>query len=144
MEKAHFIKKIENFIISHGFPASGATIIATVSGGADSVALLLLLHERGIRITAAHCNFHLRGAESDRDETFVRQLCEGLGVPLHVQHFDTAGEAEQTGESIEMAARRLQAQPPQAELEKRVDFILNNDGTPDQLAQKVEALLKKL
>ena len=48
------------------------------------------------------------------------------------------------GISPEMAARRLQAQPPQAELEKRVDFILNNDGTPDQLAQKVEALLKKL
>ena len=81
--------------------------LVALSGGADSVALLLLLHERGIRITAAHCNFHLRGAESDRDETFVRQLCEGLGVPLHVQHFDTAGEAEHTGESIEMAARRL-------------------------------------
>ena len=48
------------------------------------------------------------------------------------------------GISPEMAARRLQAQPPQTELEKRVDFILNNDGTPDQLAQKVEALLKKL
>lgn len=48
------------------------------------------------------------------------------------------------GISPEMAARRLQAQPPQAELKKRVDFILNNDGTPDQLAQKVEALLKKL
>ena len=74
MEKAHFIKKIENFIISHGFPASGATIIATVSGGADSVALLHILLGLGYNVIAAHCNFHLRGEESNRDEAFVAEL----------------------------------------------------------------------
>lgn len=82
-------------------------MLIALSGGADSVALLLYLKEQGKAEAAAHCNFHLRGEESDRDEAFVRRLCQRLGVRLHVQHFDTTGEAQQTGESIEMAARRL-------------------------------------
>lgn len=82
-------------------------MLIALSGGADSVALLLYLKEQGQAEAAAHCNFHLRGEESDRDEQFVRQLCLKLGIKLHVRHFDTTGEAQQTGESIEMAARRL-------------------------------------
>ncbi len=82
------------------------TLVA-LSGGADSVALLLYLLENGQRPAAAHCNFHLRGEESYRDERFVRQLCEQRGVKLHVAHFATEDEAAAQGESIEMAARRL-------------------------------------
>lgn len=81
--------------------------LVALSGGADSVALLLHLLELGLDIAAAHCNFHLRGEESLRDERFVRQLCEEQGVRLHVAQFDTAAEAAATGESIEMCARRL-------------------------------------
>ncbi len=81
--------------------------LVALSGGADSVALLLHLQELGFEPAAAHCNFHLRGEESQRDERFVRQLCKERGVHLHVAQFDTAAEAAATGESIEMCARRL-------------------------------------
>ncbi len=78
-----------------------------LSGGADSVALLRLLLEVGARVVALHCNFHLRGEESDRDEHFVSALCQGLGVELHVRHFDTRAYASEKGISLEMAAREL-------------------------------------
>ena len=81
-------------------------MLIALSGGADSVALLLLMLEKGQAEAAAHCHFGLRGAESDRDEAFVRQLCQERGVRLHVRHFDTLAEAARTGESVEMVARR--------------------------------------
>ncbi len=84
----------------------GRTIVA-LSGGADSVALLRLLLEAGAQVVALHCNFHLRGEESDRDERFVSALCQGLGVELHVRHFDTKAYASEKGISLEMAAREL-------------------------------------
>ena len=82
-------------------------ILVTLSGGADSVALLRLLLAMGYTCEAAHCNFHLRGDESVRDEMFVRELCLQLEVPLHVQHFQTTEEAEKRHISIEMVAREL-------------------------------------
>lgn len=81
--------------------------IVALSGGADSVALLLLLKEQGFRIHAAHCNFHLRGEESDRDEAFCVELCGRLGIELHRVHFDTNTYADLHHVSIEMAAREL-------------------------------------
>ena len=78
-----------------------------LSGGADSVFLLLKLLKEGHEVTALHCNFHLRGEESDRDETFCRQLCERLGVKLKVRHFNTAEYAQKQHLSIETAAREL-------------------------------------
>ena len=81
--------------------------MVALSGGADSVALLLLLHDAGYRVEAAHCNFHLRGAESDRDEAFCSELCGRLGIALHRVHFDTEAYAELHKVSIEMAAREL-------------------------------------
>lgn len=82
-------------------------ILVALSGGADSVALLRLLLALGYACEAAHCNFHLRGAESDRDETFVRRLCKEFQIPLHIIHFETEREAEERHISIEMAAREL-------------------------------------
>ena len=61
----------------------------------------------GLRLRSCALNFHLRGAESDRDEAFVRQLCVKQQVPLHTVHFDTARTAEERHISIEMAAREL-------------------------------------
>lgn len=61
-------------------------VIIALSGGADSVALLCLLQTLGYNCEAAHCNFHLRGKESDRDEAFVCQLCAKRQVPLHIVH----------------------------------------------------------
>lgn len=82
-------------------------VLVALSGGADSVALLRVLLQAGYTCVAAHCNFHLRGEESCRDEAFVRDLCGRLQVPLHVTHFDTEGYASAHGVSIEMAAREL-------------------------------------
>ena len=81
--------------------------IVALSGGADSVCLLLKMLDEGRHVEAAHCNFHLRGAESDRDESFVVSLCSRLGVPLHRAHFDTREYASLHKVSIEMAARTL-------------------------------------
>ena len=75
----------------------GAEVCCAVSGGADSTAMLVcLLALRGelkITVRAAHYNHRLRGAESDRDEAFVRSLCERLGVPLTVSGGDVAARA---------------------------------------------------
>ena len=90
---------------------SGQTVVCAVSGGKDSVCmlhLLLSLQSRlQIRIEACHFNHRLRGAESDRDEAFVRRLCREWSVPLAVGSGDVRARAEQTGESIEEAARNL-------------------------------------
>lgn len=82
-------------------------LLVGLSGGADSVALLLMLLEDQRDVVAAHCNFSLRGKDSDDDEEFVRQLCFRYGVPLRVKRFSTREVARQRGISIEMAARDL-------------------------------------
>ena len=81
--------------------------LVAISGGADSVCLLLKMIDEGRSVEAVHCNFHLRGDESDRDETFVVSLCQRLGVPLHRVHFDTKEYAALHKVSIELAAREL-------------------------------------
>lgn len=81
--------------------------LVALSGGADSVALLCGLHSLGYQIEAVHCNFHLRGDESDRDERFCQALCKKLNVPFHIAHFDTLTYAQLHKISIEMAAREL-------------------------------------
>ena len=106
-----FVNQVRHFAHHHQlFTPRGKYIIA-LSGGADSVSLLLVLKhlesELGITLEAAHCNFHLRGDESLRDEEFCKQLCRRLHVPLHLVHFDTHAYADLHHVSIEMAARDL-------------------------------------
>ena len=99
--------KVGKYIEKNNLLKSNELYIVALSGGADSVALLLLMHEQSYRVHAAHCNFHLRGEESDRDEQFCVELCERLRIPLHRIHFDTKTYAEVHHVSIEMAAREL-------------------------------------
>ena len=99
--------KVRKYIEKHKLLDINKLYLVALSGGADSVALLLMLHEAGYRVHAAHCNFHLRGAESDRDEIFCVSLCKRLGIELHRVHFDTQTYAEVHKMSIEMAAREL-------------------------------------
>lgn len=82
-------------------------VLVALSGGADSVALLRVLLQARVHCHAAHCNFHLRGEESMRDERFVRALCQQLDVPLTVKDFDVDAWRQSHGGSVEMACREL-------------------------------------
>lgn len=88
-------------------PDRKSPVIVGLSGGADSVALVTILHRLGYTCIPAHCNFQLRAAESDRDEQFVRQLASILQLPLEVIQFTTEEYAATHKISIEMAAREL-------------------------------------
>ena len=81
--------------------------LIALSGGADSIALALMMKEQRLNVLALHCNFHLRGEESDRDEQFVRDFCHKHAIPLEVCHFDTLASAREHKTSIEMEARDL-------------------------------------
>jgi tRNA(Ile)-lysidine synthase len=82
-------------------------LLVAVSGGLDSVVLCDAVNQLGYTFSMAHCNFKLRGAESERDEAFVKQLAEQYKVPVHIRSFDTASFAAQNKCSIQEAARQL-------------------------------------
>lgn len=82
-------------------------ILLTVSGGVDSMVMMSLTAAAGYRFGVAHCNFQLRGAESDEDEVLVEREANRYGAEFFNKRFDTLGEMQRTGESMEMAARRL-------------------------------------
>jgi tRNA(Ile)-lysidine synthase len=84
--------------------------IVAISGGVDSVVLACLCKEAGLAVTLAHCNFQLRGAESDRDEAMVRQLATGWQLPLLVNRVDLAAFAALHKLSIQEAARQFRYQ----------------------------------
>ncbi len=99
--------KVATFINKNGLLTKEGLHLVALSGGADSVALLRILLSLGYHVEGVHCNFRLRGAESDRDEQFASDLCQQLQVPFHVIHFDTKTYASLHKVSIEMAAREL-------------------------------------
>ena len=106
------LESMEKLIQECGMLPEGSRVLCALSGGMDSVCLLHWLwaeRERlGIEVAAAHYNHGLRGAESDRDESFVRQLAEELGnIPLVVGHGDVAREAQASGRGVEETAREM-------------------------------------
>ncbi|MDR2086248.1 MAG: tRNA lysidine(34) synthetase TilS [Dysgonamonadaceae bacterium] len=101
------IKTVKNYIHSQRLLKPGNKIIVGLSGGADSAVLLSILHRLGYECLAAHCNFHLRGDESLRDEHCANQWADSLHIPFYTQNFDTYSIAKARGISIEMAARDL-------------------------------------
>ena len=101
------LKKVQEFIQSKQLLQPGERVLVGVSGGDDSVVLLNILLKTGFECIVAHCNFHLRGSESDRDEQFVEKLAKEYGVLFKKIDFDTKGYAKSNKISIEMAAREL-------------------------------------
>jgi len=98
-----FLKYIEKYNLYR----PGEKVLVAVSGGVDSVVMLHLLHKFGLNLAVAHCNFQLRGRESDGDENFVRNSAAQYGIPVFVKSCDTQAFAEKEKISIEMAARQL-------------------------------------
>lgn len=102
-----FKEKVKNCIARHELLGREHPVLVALSGGADSVALACVLQDLGYKIEAAHCNFCLRGAESDRDEAFVKDFCQRRKIVLHRRCFSTHAYAHEHHVSIEMAARTL-------------------------------------
>lgn len=97
----------QRFITDHHLLEPGQHLLLAVSGGVDSVVLCECCHAAGYAFTIAHCNFRLRGEESDRDEAFVRALGKRYGVSVWVKQFDTRSLATQRKMSVETTARAL-------------------------------------
>ncbi len=102
-------ERVSAFLREHELLQAGGTVLAGVSGGADSVCLLLLLKElepeTGTRVAAVHVNHSIRGESADADEAFVRALCERIRVPLTVRTVDVPALAKDRGLSLEEAGR---------------------------------------
>lgn len=110
MALSHFENRIKAFVENRQLLVSESRVVVALSGGADSVALLLVLKRIGYECIAVHCNFHLRGGESDRDCRFALDLCRRQGVECLVKDFDVAAYMNTHGVSMEMACRELRYQ----------------------------------
>jgi tRNA(Ile)-lysidine synthase len=100
-------KQFKDFIYNEKLIDTPGTIMLGVSGGVDSIVMMDLFLKAGYNIAAAHCNFGLRGEESDQDQVFVAERCEKFCIRLHTKLFDTITYAKDKGISLQMAAREL-------------------------------------
>jgi tRNA(Ile)-lysidine synthase len=101
------LEQFQAYINRYHLITEGDRLILALSGGIDSMVLADLLLKSKVEFVVAHCNFHLRGEESDGDEQFVREYAVRNGIQCFVKHFDTEQYAAEQGVSIEMAARDL-------------------------------------
>lgn len=101
------LEEFEKYIAENELFTHDDKLLLTVSGGVDSMVMMALTAAAGYRFGVAHCNFQLRGNESEEDEVLVENEARRYGVMFYNKRFDTIGEMERTGESMEMAARRL-------------------------------------
>ncbi|WNH12804.1 tRNA lysidine(34) synthetase TilS [Thalassobellus suaedae] len=109
-------------------------LLIAISGGIDSVVLAHLCHKSGLNIALAHCNFNLRGDESDADEDFVLQLADNLDLEVFIESFDTNEYAKKHKVSIQMAARELRYNWFEALAEQlNFDYVLTAHHADDNL-----------
>ncbi|MFA6275660.1 MAG: tRNA lysidine(34) synthetase TilS [Pedobacter sp.] len=104
------LQQFTNYIKKNALFSNQDKILLAVSGGKDSALMAQLFKLAGFQFSIAHCNFNLRGDESQRDEAFVKLLATNLEVPFHVIHFDAKVYANEHQLSIQMAARDLRYQ----------------------------------
>ncbi|MDR2890215.1 MAG: tRNA lysidine(34) synthetase TilS [Alistipes sp.] len=101
------IDKFKQYITDNELLKPGDRVLVAVSGGIDSMSMLSLFAQSEWPAAVAHCNFQLRGREGDEDTELVKSEAVRYGLPCHSKQFDTLGEMERTGESVQVAARRL-------------------------------------
>ena len=99
-------ERFKEYVASQSLFSDGRKYLLAVSGGVDSMVLMHLFKECGYDFGVAHCNFQLRGRESEEDEQMVLREAERYGVAIYNKRFDTEREMELSGESMEMVARR--------------------------------------
>lgn len=99
--------KFIKFINNENLADKSGSLLLGVSGGVDSMVMMELFLETGFNISVAHCNFGLRGSESNDDELFVAKQAETNRIPFHSKYFDTFNYSDERGISIQMAAREL-------------------------------------
>lgn len=97
----------QSFIKENSLFTKDQTILLAVSGGVDSMVMLHLFNQCNYNIAVAHCNFQLRGADSDADQQLVFDTCEALGIKCHIKSFDTTGYAREKKITIQEAAREI-------------------------------------
>lgn len=123
----------EHILQSFSF-LKGKKLLVASSGGIDSMVLTDFLSKLDYQITLAHCNFHLRGKESDLDEAFVVQTAKSLQIPHHIISFDTKKYAKEKNISIQMAARDLRYEWFEELLQNQdLDFLLTAHHADDNL-----------
>ena len=121
--------------IDQNFPfLKESKILIAISGGLDSVVLTYLCKELNFNIALAHCNFNLRGAESDGDEDFVMQLADDLELEVFVEHFDTQSIVDAKNHSVQMVARELRYQWFESLMKDlQFDYVLTAHHADDNL-----------
>jgi tRNA(Ile)-lysidine synthase len=113
-------------------------ILVAASGGLDSMVLLSLCQQTGVSLGVAHCNFQLRGEESEGDEHFLKIYCSQHNIPLFVKRFNTKSFAEENGLSVQMAARHLRYEWFQEILEQEMFTCL---ATAHHLNDSIETVV---
>ena len=127
-------ERLDHILFNEGFIKKTDRIVCAVSGGADSVVMVHLLNAIGLPIVVAHCNFMLRGNESDLDAQFVEKLCANLRIPFHSKRFDTEAFSTSNHVSIQEAARKLRYEWfEQLRQELTFDLIATAHNKTDQL-----------
>lgn len=101
---ARFLQELHTLV---GPNALQKRYLVAVSGGADSTVTASMFHEAGLQFAIAHCNFHLRGTDSDRDMQFVQKLAAQWNLQVFIREFDTLNIQKESGKSVEMVAREL-------------------------------------
>jgi tRNA(Ile)-lysidine synthase len=130
----NFLQNFTAYIKTHNLFQQKDKLLIAVSGGADSTVLCELCKQAGYDFAIAHCNFKLRGEESDRDENFVRQLAEKYQVRIFVKEFDTNAIAKEQKTSIEETARNIRYDWFAALLEENnVDWLLTAHHADDNI-----------
>ncbi|WP_026726687.1 tRNA lysidine(34) synthetase TilS [Flavobacterium sasangense] len=131
------LTKFQNHIEQNFHQLKDKKLFLAVSGGIDSMVLLDLFYKLRFDVCVVHCNFQLRGKESDGDEMLVREICQDRYIPYFIEKFDTLEFAKENKLSIQLAARKLRYDWFQEIISHGFDYVL----TAHHLDDNVETFL---
>lgn len=141
MNKKAFIERFKDFVGAKQLVNKNDTTLICVSGGSDSVVLCELFNRSGFKFAIAHCNFQLRGSDSDEDAVFVKKIAEKYNVAFYIENFDTLEFKTQNKLSLEEAARKLRYIFFES---IRSNFNYNKIATAHHLNDSIETLVFNL